>query len=76
MSSLEARRNWVTLALANIDAMNAESFCERTLSCANLIVSDLHTSLSQQEVRMLTMLLMNVSLMEFMRKEYDNLHSL
>ena len=63
------------MALANIGAMNAESFCERTLSCASLIVTDLHTSLSREEVRMLTMLRMNVSLMEYMRAEYDNLRS-
>jgi hypothetical protein len=63
------------MALANIGAMNAESFCERTLSCASLIVTDLHTSLSRKEVRMLTILRMNVSLMEYMRAEYDNLSS-
>ena len=33
-------------------------------------------SLSHQEVRMLTMPRMNVSLVEYMRKDYDNLHSL
>ena len=63
------------MALANIGAMNAESFCERTLSCASLIVTDLYTNLSREEVRMLTMLRMNVSLMEYMRGEYDNLRS-
>jgi uncharacterized membrane-anchored protein YhcB (DUF1043 family) len=63
------------MALANIGAMNAESFCERILSCASLVVTDLHTSLDHEEVRMLTMLRMNKSLMEYMRKEYDNLHS-
>ena len=41
-----------------------------------LIVTDLHASLSHHEVRMLTMLWMNVSLMEYMRTEYDNLTSL
>jgi len=35
------------MALANIGAMNAESFCERILSCASLVVTDLHTSLDQ-----------------------------
>jgi len=35
------------MVLANIGAMNAESFCERTLSCASLIVTDLHTILSR-----------------------------
>ena len=63
------------MALANTGAMNAESFCERILSCASLVVTDLHTSLDHEEVRMLTMLRMNKSLMEYMRKEYDNLHS-
>ena len=61
--------------MANIGVMNTESFCERTLSCASLIVTDLHTSLSREDVRMLTLLRMNVSLMEYMRKEYDGLHS-
>jgi len=64
-----------TMALANIGAMNAESFCERILSCASLVVTDLHTSLDHEEMRILTMLRMNKSLMEYMRKEYDNLHS-
>ena len=52
------------MALANIGALNAESFCERTLSCFNLIVTDLHTNLSHHEVRMLTVLCLNVSLIE------------
>ena len=64
-----------TMTLVNIGVMNTESFCERILSCASLVVTDLHTSLDHEEVRMLTMLRMNKSLMEYMRKEYDNLHS-
>jgi hypothetical protein len=63
------------MSLANIDAMNAESFCERILSCAGLVVTDLHTSLDHDEVRMLTMLRMNKYRLEYMRNEYDNLHS-
>ena len=63
------------MTLANIGAMNAESFCERILSCDSLVVTDLHTSLDHDEVRILTMLRMNNSLMEYMYKEYDNLHS-
>jgi hypothetical protein len=62
-----------TVALTIIGVMNAESFCETTLSCASLIVTDLHTRLSREEVRMLLMLRMNVSLMEYMCTEYDNL---
>ena len=61
--------------MANIGVMNTESFCERTLSCASLIVTNLHTSLCREEVSMLTMLRMNESLMEYMRTEYDNFHS-
>jgi hypothetical protein len=63
------------MTLANIGAMTAESFCERILSCDSLVVTDLHTSLDHEEVRMVTMLRMNKSLMEYMHKEYDNLHS-
>ncbi len=63
------------MVLSNIGVMNAESYCERTLSCAGLIVTDLHTNLSREEVRMLRMLRMNVSLMEYMRGEHDNLCS-
>ena len=44
-------------------------------ACVSLVVTDLHTSLDHDEVRMLTMLCMNKSLMEYMSKEYDNLHS-
>jgi hypothetical protein len=51
------------MVLANIGAMNAESFRERILSCASLVVTDLHTSLDHDEVRIQTMLRMNKSLM-------------
>ena len=34
------------MTLTNIVALNTESFCERALSRTNLIVTDLHTSLS------------------------------
>ena len=61
------------MVLSNIDVMNPESFCERILSCVSLVVTDLHTSLDHGKVR--TMLRINKSLMEYMRKEYDNLHS-
>ncbi len=63
------------MVLTNIGVMNEESFCERILSCASLVVTDLHTSLDHDEVRILPMLRMNKSLMEYMYKEYDNLHS-
>ena len=48
-------------------------FWKSTIVC---IVTDLHTSLFHKEVRMrLTMLRMNVSFMEYMRKQYENLYS-
>ena len=33
------------MAVATLGALNAESFCERVLSCVKLVVSDLHVSL-------------------------------
>ena len=39
------------MTLTNIGVMNPESFCERTISCASLIVTDLSTSLSREESR-------------------------
>jgi hypothetical protein len=53
-----------------IGALNAESFCERCLSCANLIVTEGSTLLLDDEVKMLVILRMNVSFMEFMRDDY------
>ncbi len=42
------------MTLGIIGVMNAQSFCERTLSCEvcnSLIVTDLHTSLSREETK-------------------------
>ena len=47
------------MAVATLGALNAESFCERVLSCVKLVVSDLHVSLKPSEIRMLVMLRMN-----------------
>jgi hypothetical protein len=63
------------MVLVNIGVMNVESFCERILSCVSLVITDLHVSLDHDEVRILTTLRMNKSLMEYIYKEYDNLHS-
>ena len=38
-----------TMALANIGAMNAESFCERILSCASLVVNS-HIEASETRI--------------------------
>jgi hypothetical protein len=66
------------MTLTKIGTQNVGSSCERTLPCFNLIhsVTDFHSILSYDEVRMVTMVHMNVSLMEYMCTEYDNLTSL
>ena len=50
-----------------IGTLNAESFCERCLSCANLVMTDGNTLLSDEETGMLTCLRMNESFMDYMR---------
>ncbi len=56
-------------AKGQLGALNAESCCERCLSCANLVVNDGNTILLDEEVTMLVMLRMNVEFMEFMRAQ-------
>ena len=53
-----------------VGALNAESFCERCMSCANLVVDEGNTILLDEEVTMMTVLRMNVEFMEFMRENY------
>jgi len=60
------------MAVAILGALNAESFCERVLSCVKLVVSDLHVSLKAEEIRMLVMLRMNREFMEYMRVSYPD----
>ncbi len=55
------------MTVATLGALNAESFCERVLSCLKLVVSDLHVRLKAEEIRMLVMLRMNREFMEYMR---------
>ncbi len=55
-----------------LGALNAESFCERCLSCANMVVTEGNTLLLDDEVRMLVILRMNVDFMEFMREHYGH----
>ena len=56
------------MAVATLDDLNTESFCESVLSSVKLVVSDLHVSLKPSEIRMLVMLRMNRGFMEYMRK--------
>ena len=60
------------MAVATLGALNAESFCERVLSCVKLVVSDLHVRLKAEEIRMLVMLRMNRGFMEYMRSSYPD----
>ena len=50
--------------------LNAESFCERVLSAANLVVTDGNTLLAPEEVEMLSVLRMNRGYMENSRSKY------
>jgi len=60
------------MAVATLGALNAESFCERVLSCVKLVVSDLHVSLKPKEICRLVMLRMNRDFMEYMRVSYPD----
>ena len=53
-----------------IGALNAESFAERIISGANLVMNDGNTLLGDKHLEMLVVLRMNRSFMEFMRKHY------
>ena len=60
------------MAVSTLGALNAESFCERVLSCVKLVVSDLHVRLKAEEIHMLVMLRMNHEFMEYMRATYPD----
>ena len=60
------------MAVATLGALNAESFCERVLSCVKLVVSDLHVSLKVEEIHMLVILRMNHEFMEYMTVSYPD----
>ena len=57
-------------SIGQLGALNAESFCERVLSCANNVVQTDNTLLDDEEVEMLVVLRMNRAFMEFMRLHY------
>ena len=60
-------------SLGQLGALNAESFCERALSCANLALTDGNSLLGDEELEMLVILRMNRNFMEFMRTNYPDL---
>ena len=53
------------------DILSSEKQCyEYVLSCVKLVVSDIHVSLTPEEIRMLVMIRMNHEFMEYMRVTY------
>ena len=56
-----------------IGALNAESFCERCLSCANLVVDEGNTLLGDKEVSELVILRINEDFTDYMRENYGDL---
>lgn len=59
-------------SVGQLGALNAESFSERVLSCANNVLHCGNTLLSDEEVEMVTVLRMNRDFMDFMRSHYGN----
>ncbi len=58
---------------AQLGALNAESFCERILSCANNLIKSDNTLLDDIEIEMVVTLRMNRDFVEFMRANYANM---
>jgi len=56
-----------------IGALGAESFCERVLSAANLVLDEGNTCLKPTTVEMLVLLRINRDFMDFMRATYPHL---
>ena len=60
------------MTVAVLGVLNAESFCERVLSCVKLVVSSLCVILKTDEIRMIVMFRMNHEFMEYMRVSYPD----
>ena len=56
-----------------VGSLLAESFCERILSQANLVLTKGNTLLSSEELEMIVVLRMNREFMKYMRKHYNHL---
>ena len=56
-----------------VGVLNAESFCERVISQANLVMTSGTSLLSDEEMEMLVILRMNREFMKFMREHYADL---
>lgn len=62
---LMASRSW-----GQIGSLMAESYCERMISCANLVLHDGNTLLGNEELEKLVLLRMNKKFMKYMRRTY------
>ncbi len=60
-------------SVGQLGCLNAESFCERCISAANLVLTEGNTLLGDEELEMLVVLRMNREFMEFMRERYNHL---
>ena len=59
-------------SIGQLGALNAESFCERILSCANNVMTSNNTLLDDKELEIVVLLRMNRPFMEFMRANYGD----
>ena len=61
-----------TFSKGSVGCLLTSSFCERINSCANQVVTEGNTLLSDREMEMVLMLRMKESFITFMRKEYPH----
>ena len=61
-----------TFSNGSVGCLLASSFCERINSCANQVVTDGNTLLSDKEMEMVVMLRMNETFITFMRNQYPH----
>lgn len=60
------------IASCRLGALNSESFCERVISCANNVVSKMHTHLTPSKIAAIVFLRMNKDFIEYVRGRWGN----
>jgi hypothetical protein len=60
------------LASCHLGALNAESFCERVMSCVNGVVTTLHTRMLAELVEQIVVLRINKKFMAWVRAKYGH----
>ena len=66
-----------TMAVAStytIGSLNGESFSERVISAANLVLDEGNTALNDEELEMMVILRIDRKFMQFMRAKYAHVH--